>query len=81
MKRMSRVSKVLLCLLAPLLPVACGPAPGPTATPEPSPEPLRYTGITGAVPAGFASYAPLPVDLQPSLPPYEHDLGLSLIHI
>ncbi len=79
MKKMSRVSKVLFCLAALLLAVACGPELGPTATPEPGPpepgpEPLRYTGITGVVPAGFASYAPVTVNLQPSLPPYDFDL-------
>ncbi|MEJ2736781.1 MAG: hypothetical protein P8189_24985, partial [Anaerolineae bacterium] len=75
MNKTSRVSKLSLCLLALLLAVACGPAPAPTATPEPSPEPLRYTNFTAVAPAGFASYAPVAVDVQPSLPPYEFDLS------
>jgi hypothetical protein len=69
------VAKTVFCLWLAFVPVACGPSPGPTAPAPPSPEPILYSDLTGSTPAGFAPYVPVPVDIQPSLPRYDFDLG------
>ena len=75
MSKMPHMARVVFCLLAVILPVACGPSPGPTSTPPPKPEPTRYTGFSSVVSAGFAPYVVVPVDAKPGLPVYGFDLS------
>ena len=66
---------MLLCLLSVMLLTACMPTPTLVPSPAPSPEPLRYNGFGISASSGFASYVPVPVDVQPGLPAYDFDLA------
>jgi hypothetical protein len=70
---MRRLS-ILSCVVVLLVSLACKPAPTLAPTPKSSPEPLRYSGFDAEISSGFASYVPVPLAIEPSLPIYPFSL-------